>query len=64
MDEPESFCEFFNFVVGHRQFDGLQPSCHVGTPRLIKHKRGVHERVAGSAIASFTEIGRLVHLPC
>ena len=48
-------CEFFNFVVGHRQLDRLPPSCHLGAPRLIKHKRGIHERVPSSMTASFME---------
>jgi len=48
-------CKFFNFVVGHRQFDRLPPSCHVGTPRLIRHKRRIREQVAGSMAASFME---------
>jgi len=44
---------FSIFVVGHRQFDRLPPSCHAAIPRLIKHKRGIPGRVCGSMPASF-----------
>jgi phosphate transport system protein len=52
---PRNSCEFFNFLVGYRQLNRLPPSCHVGTPRLINHKRGIHQRVAGSIKAGFME---------
>jgi hypothetical protein len=45
----------FNLFVGHRQLDRLPPPPHVATPRWIKHKRGIHKRVAGSIAASFME---------
>src|SRR6516165_7607834 len=53
-------CEVLNFFVGHRQFDRLPPSCHVATPRMIKHKRGIHERAARFHYCPFHGIGRLV----
>jgi hypothetical protein len=45
----------FNLFVGHRQLDRLPLPRHVATPRLIEHKRGIHERVTGSIAASFME---------
>jgi hypothetical protein len=47
--------QFFNFLVGHRQFERLPPSCHYPAPRLINQKRGIHERIYGSMSAGFME---------
>src|SRR5215472_16187720 len=48
-------CQPANFFLGHRQLDRLSPLCHDATPRSIRYKRGIHERVTGSMSASFME---------
>src|SRR6202049_487298 len=39
-----------NFLLGHRQLDYLPPSCHVGTPRHVNYKRGIHQDSSGSTL--------------
>jgi hypothetical protein len=48
-------CEPSNLFGSHRQLDRLAPSCHDVTPRLIRQKRGIHDRVIGSMTACFME---------
>src|SRR6516225_10016501 len=43
------------FLLGHRQLDRLPPTWPDATPRSIRYKRGIHERVTGSMSASFME---------
>jgi hypothetical protein len=60
VSRPRNACEPSNLFGSHRQLDRLAPSCHDVTPRLIKHKRGIHERVTGFHDCLFHGIGRLV----